>query len=294
MPAAVAAVLDEIADGGRPGGAALRGGAPGALLRRRHLRAARGARRGRAGPDLQRARGTGSAPTSPAGRTRCGGAVEDAEDDERGRRGRGRRAAYAPATWWSGWPPAGAPRTCSGRSRTARAQGAATVLLCANPERRGRLVGGRLHRRGHRSRGGHRLHPDEGRHRAEAGAQRVLHRGDGAARPGLLQPDDRHGRHQREAARPDDLDPDRGDRLRRGGLPGGRSPRPTATCKTALVSLVSGAEVAAARAALARSADQVRDALALLAPDAPARPPRTGDVRRRAWIISSGLFTGLG
>ncbi|MET8254188.1 N-acetylmuramic acid 6-phosphate etherase [Micromonospora sp. NPDC005197] len=35
--------------------------------------------------------------------------------------------------------------------------------------------------------------------------------------------------------------------------------------KTALVSLVSGAEVAAARAALARSADQVRGALALLA-----------------------------
>jgi N-acetylmuramic acid 6-phosphate etherase len=35
--------------------------------------------------------------------------------------------------------------------------------------------------------------------------------------------------------------------------------------KTALVSLVSGAEVSAARAALARSADQVRGALALLA-----------------------------
>ena len=212
--------------------AALRGGPAGALLRRGHVRPARRARRRRAAADVQLAAATGSARTSPAGRRRCGGAVEDAEDDAPAGAEPRPPSAYAPATSWSGSPPAGAPRTSSGACAAAARPAPAPrwsrpTRTPARPRSVDVFIG--VDTGPEVVTGSTRMKAAD---RAEAGAQRVLHRGHGAARPGLLQPDDRHGRHQREAARPHDLDPGGGHRAAPRRPAGRRSPTPTATSRS--------------------------------------------------------------
>ena len=75
----------------------------------------------------------------------------------------------------------------------------------------------------------------------------VLHRGDGEARPHVLEPDGQHARHQREAARPDR----RGSCARPPGWPSRSAPTRWPTrdgdLKVALVHLLSGATIAHAR-----------------------------------------------
>ncbi len=74
----------------------------------------------------------------------------------------------------------------------------------------------RLHHRARRTRGRHRLHPDEGRHRHQARAQYHHHRRDDPTRQDLRQSDGGPPRLERQAGRPEPAHRDGDDRARPG------------------------------------------------------------------------------
>ncbi len=139
-------------------------------------------------------------------------ALEDVEDD--GDSGAADAGALSAGDVAIALTASGRTPYVAGALREARRVGAHTVLVSANPAAEVGRAGRRTHLRGDRPGGAGRLHPDEGGHRPEAGAQHLLHRDHGAARAHLLQPDDQRGREEREAARPDGRHPGRGQRPR--------------------------------------------------------------------------------
>ena len=222
VPAAVAAVLDEIATTVDLAVEALRGG------HRVHYFGA--GTSGRLGVlDAAELAPTFNSPRHWFCAHLAGGpdamwrAVEDAEDDDRGGAVEGGQLCTRRGP--GGW--SGGQRTHAVRPRGAcrsPRQGRFDRAALRQSGGGGRPVGRRVHRGGHRTRGGHRVDSDEGGHRAEVGAQHVLDGRHGAPGAGLLEPHDRYGGHQREAPGTNDLDPGRGHRLLRGARPAGPHP----------------------------------------------------------------------
>ena len=262
VPAAVAAVLDEIAATVDLAVAALRGG------HRVHYFGA--GTSGRLGVlDAAELAPTFNSPRHWFCAHLAGGpdamwrAVEDAEDDDRG--GAAEAAGCVrPGDLVVGLAASGRTPYVLGALAASRAKGASTVLLCANPEAEAaRSVDVFI---------GVDTGPEvvTGSTRMKAGtAQKLVLNTFSTAvmvRLGRVYSNlmiDMVATNAKLRGS-DDLDPGRGHRLLRGNLPAGPH-EADGDLKTALVSLVSGAEVPAARAALARSADQVRGALDLLA-----------------------------